>query len=159
MFPSNKKRTMKKKKRPAVEFVENIKNTKKNLEKVKSSPYATLVFIQKVRKMIVFPLILFVAWKGYDIVTGYHADGFMNTVGKIIMLGVFLYLIYRIYATIPEAEKRIKYYKKYPHVINYCPTNVKEDVDDILNKIKSNQENLKEAEKKCLKKTKKKKKQ
>ena len=90
-------------------------------------------------KMIIPPLIIFLVWKGYDIITNYHATGFMNTVGKVIMFAVFAYLIYRIYRIIPDSKKQLEYYRKYPHVINYCPTNVKEDVDDILKKIKENQ--------------------
>lgn len=126
----------------------NVKNTKKNYQKVRSSPYASLVFALRIRKMILIPLIIFIIWKGYDMIINYHASGFMNTVGKIIMIAIFAYLIYRIYSTIPAAKKQLKYYQKYPHVINYCPTNVKEDIDDILNKIKENQNklNLKEAE-------------
>ena len=124
---------------PVKEWYGNIKNTKKNFKKVKGSPYASLVFALKVRKMILIPLMLFIAWKGYDIITNYNADGLMNTVGKIIMFAVFAYLLYRIYATIPAAKKQIEYYKKYPHVINYCPTDVKEDVDDILKKVKTNE--------------------
>ena len=71
----------------------------------------------------------------------------MNTVGKVIMFAVFAYLIYRIYSTIPAAKRQIEYYQKYPHVINYCPTDVREDIDDVLNKIKSNKLNLQEEEK------------
>ncbi|MDD4110169.1 MAG: hypothetical protein PHS54_01295 [Clostridia bacterium] len=126
-------------KNPVVNWWNNLKNTKKNYQKVKSSPYASLVFALKVRKMILIPLILFIIWKGYDTIRSYNVDGVMGVVGKIIMLAVFIYLVWRIYRTIPAAKKQIEYYRKYPHVINYCPTNVKEDVDDILNKIKQNQ--------------------
>lgn len=97
----------------------NLRNTKKNFQKVRASPYASLVFALKVRKMILIPLILFIIWKGYTMIRDYHASGFMGIVGKVIMLAVFIYLIYRIYATIPQAKKRIEYYKKYPHLINY----------------------------------------
>jgi len=143
----------KKKNNPVKEWFYNVKNTKQNFKKVRASPYATLEFSLKVRKMIIYPLMIFIAWKAYDIIVNYSARGFMNTVGKVIMFGVFAYLLYRIYRTIPDAKKQIEYYKKYPNVINYCPTDVKEDIDDILNKIKLNQE--KEAEKKqCSKKQK-----
>jgi len=135
----------KKQKNPVKDWWNNIRHTKQNYKKVRASPYASLVFALKIRKMILIPLILFIAWKGYDIISNYHAAGFMNTVGKIIMFGVFAYLIYRIYKTIPDAKKQLAYYRKYPHVINYCPTNVKEDVDDIINKIKENQLNLEEV--------------
>lgn len=137
----------KKQSNPVSEWFGNLKNTKKNFQKIKGSPYAGLIFTQKVRKMIIFPLIIFIIWKGYDIITNYHASGFMNTFGKVIMFLIFSYLIYRIYATIPQAQKQIDYYRKYPHVINYCPTNIKEDIDEILNKVKSNKLNLMEAEK------------
>ena len=122
----------------------NIRNVKSNYKKVKASPYASLQFGLKIRKMILIPLILFILWRGYTMVRDYNATGFMGLVGRIIMMAVFIYLVYRIYRTIPQAKKQIEYYKKYPHTINYCPTNVKEDVDDILNKIKPNQLNEKE---------------
>jgi len=132
---------------PVLKWWDNLRNAKKNFKKVKSSPYASLTFALKVRKLILIPLIIFIAWKGYDIIKNYHGVGFMNTFGKIIMFAVFAYIIYRIYRTIPAAKKQIEYYKKYPHIINYCPTNVKEDIDDILNKIKDNQLNLEEEKK------------
>ena len=138
---------MNKKDNPVKKWFSNVKNTRKNFKKVRASPYASLSFALKIRKMILIPLILFIAWKGYDIIVNYRASGFMNTFGKIIMFCVFAYLIYRIYRTIPQAKKQIEYYKKYPHVINYCPTNVKEDVDDILAKVKQNKLNLKEDKK------------
>jgi hypothetical protein len=133
---------------PIKKWWNNLKNTKKNFKKVQSSPYASLVFALKVRKMILIPLILFIIWKGYDTIKNYNIDGVMGMAGRIIMLIVFVYLVWRIYRTIPAAKKQIAYYKKYPHVINYCPTNVKEDVEDILNKIKQNKLNLEEAEEK-----------
>ena len=42
-----------------VRWFTNIKNTKKNYKTVKSSPYASLVFALKVRKLIIYPLIAF----------------------------------------------------------------------------------------------------
>jgi len=134
-------------KSPVVNWWNNLKNTKKNYKKVRSSPYASLVFALKIRKMILIPLILFIIWKGYDTIRNYSATGIMGMLGKIIMLIVFIYLVYRIYRTIPDAKKQIEYYRKYPHVINYCPTDVKEDVDDILNKIKQNKLNKEEDKK------------
>jgi len=64
----------------------------------------------------------------------------MGLFGRLVMLAIFIYLVYRIWKTIPQAQKQLEYYKKYPHTINYCPTNVKEDVNDILKKIKENKE-------------------
>jgi len=122
---------MKEKSNPVIEWWNNLKNTKKNIKRVQSSPYARLIFAQKVRKMILIPLIIFLIWRGYDMIVNYHASGFMNTFGKLVLLLVFAVLIWKIWATIPAAKKQIEYYRKYPHVINYCPTNVKEDVDDI----------------------------
>lgn len=145
---------MKQEKNPIVNWWNNIRNTKKNIQKVRGSPYASLIFRNKVVKLIIFPLILWLIWKGYDIITNYHATGFMNTVGKVIMFAVFAYLIYRIYRIIPDSKKQLEYYRKYPHVINYCPTNVKEDVDDILNKIKENQIKSERRQRKCFKKRK-----
>jgi hypothetical protein len=125
-------------KNPVQNWWNNLKNTRKNYKKVKSSPYASLLFAIKVRKMILIPLILFIIWKGIQMVINYKVDGFMGLFGRLVMLGIFIYLVYKIYATIPAAKRQLEYYKKHPHTINYCPTNVKEDVDDILKKIKEN---------------------
>lgn len=124
---------------PVKDWWNNVKNTKQNYQKVKASPYASLVFRNKIAKMIIFPLIGFLIWKGYDTIINYNVDGFMNTVGKVIMFFVFAFIIWRVYKIIPQSKKQLEYYRKYPHVINYCPTNVKEDIDDILNKVKDNQ--------------------
>jgi len=139
---------------PIKEWWNNIRHTKSNLRKVRASPYASLVFSLKVRKMIIIPLIGYLIWRGIDMVINYKATGAMEFVGKIFITGIFVYMVYRIYRTIPDAKKQIAYYKKYPHVINYCPTDVKEDVDDILNKVKNNKLKLMEAEKNVQKKRK-----
>jgi len=118
----------------------NLKNTKKNYKKVKSSPYASLLLSIKIRKIIIYPLILYILWRGFDMIKSYQVEGFMGLFGRLVMLAIFIYLVYRIWKTIPQAQKQLEYYKKYPHTINYCPTNVKEDVNDILKKIKENKE-------------------
>ena len=87
-------------------------------------------------------------------VINYNANGFMLTLGRGIMIFIFAYLIYKIWKTIPQAKKEIEYYKKYPHLINYCPTNTKEDINDILNKIKENQKIKKEVDEDVSKKRK-----
>lgn len=135
-------------KNPIVNWWNNLKNAKKNYKKVQSSPYASLVFALKIRKMILFPLIGWIIWMGINMVINSSGHGAMQWVQRIITIGIFCYLVWKIYRTIPAAKRQIEYYRKYPHVINYCPTNVKEDVDDILNKIKQNQLNLEEAEEK-----------
>jgi hypothetical protein len=78
-------------------------------------------------------------------VRDYSAIGFMGTVGKLFMIGIMIYICYKIYQTIPNAKRQIEYYKKYPHTINYCPANTKETVDEILSKIKENKDKLEEV--------------
>jgi len=125
----------------------NVTHIKKNITKVKASPYATLAFTLKIRKMILIPLILFIIYRGYDMIVNFSGSGVMGLIQKIFMIGIFGYLVYRIYATIPASKKQLEYYRKYPHTINYCPTNVKEDVNDILSKIQKNKEELEEKTK------------
>jgi len=132
----------------------DIKNIRKNYKKVKSSPYATLVFALKVRQIIIGILIPYIIYRGIKMVINYNANGFMLTLGRGIMIFIFAYLIYKIWKTIPQAKKEIEYYKKYPHLINYCPTNTKEDINDILNKIKENQKIKKEVDEDVSKKRK-----
>jgi hypothetical protein len=123
-----------------LKWLKNMKNTKANFKKVRASPYASLTFSLKIRKLVIYMLIPWLAYLGYKMVAGIRLDGFMGTFQKVVSMGIMAYIIWRIYSTIPIAQKQIEYYKKYPHTINYCPTNVKEDVDSILNKIKENSE-------------------
>jgi hypothetical protein len=127
-------------KNPIQNWWYNLTHIKKNYKTVKSSPYASLLFAIRIRRIIVWMLIPYIAYRGVKMVLDYQVGGFMNLVGKIIMLGIFAYIIYRIWKTIPDAKKQLEYYKKYPHTINYCPTNVKEDINDIIKKIKENKE-------------------
>jgi len=127
----------------------NMKNTKKNFQKVRASPYASLTLALKARKIIIGCLIPWLLYMTYSMVTKIHANGFAGTFQRIIMIGMMAYIIWKIYSTIPQAQKQIDYYKKYPHTINYCPTNTPETIDSILAKIeenKNNQDKPKEAE-------------
>lgn len=118
----------------------DITHVRKNYKKVQASPYASLVFALKVRKVIIGLLIPYLIYMCVKMVLDYSARGFMATFGRAVMIGVFAFLIFKIYSTIPAAKKQIEYYRKYPHTINYCPANTKEEINDILNKIKQNQE-------------------
>lgn len=124
-----------------VQWLRNLKNTKKNYKKVKSSPYASLVFALKVRKVIIGLLIPYLIYMGINLAMKVRTDGIMGIVQKVVSIGIMAFICWKIYATIPAAKRQIEYYKKNPHTINYCPTNVKEDVDTILAKIKQNQLN------------------
>lgn len=127
-----------------LKWISNLKNTKKNYQKVRASPYASLTLALKARKLIIGLLIPWLLYMTYSMISKIRVDGVMGTFQKIIMLGMMAYIIWRIYSTIPQAKKQLEYYKKYPHTINYVSTNVKEDVDSILEKIKANQEKLNE---------------
>ena len=127
-------------KNPVKTWFTNMKNTKKNWKKVQSSPYASLSFAYKARTLIVWLLIPFIAWRIFDMVINFRGSGPMALIQKLFMLGIGIYICWKIYSTLPQAKKQIEYYKKYPHLINYVPTNTQETVDDILNKIKKNKE-------------------
>jgi hypothetical protein len=123
---------------PVKRWINNLKNTKKNFEIVRASPYASLKISLKIRKWVIGIISIILLWMGYGIVKNYQAAGFMGIFGRVIQGGIIIYIIYMIYRTIPAAEKQLAYYQKYPHLINYCPTNVKQDVDEIISKIKEN---------------------
>lgn len=118
----------------------DIKNTRKNWKKVKSSPYASLVLTLKARKIIIGILIPYLAYMTYKMVMNYTASGFMGAFGKMFMIGIMAFVSYKIYLTIPIAQKQLEYYQKYPHLINYCPTDNKVTIDEIFKKIKDNKE-------------------
>jgi hypothetical protein len=123
-----------------VAWFTNLRNTKKNIKKVSASPYARLTLALKARKIIIGILTPWLIYMTYSMVVGIHASGVAGTFQRVIMIGMMAYIIWKIYSTIPQAKKQLEYYKKYPHTINYVPTNVKEDVDSILAKIKTNAE-------------------
>ena len=133
-----------KKPNPIIKYFQNLKNTKQNWKKVKASPYASLELGLKGRKIILGILIPWILYLGFNLVRNVRTSGFMGIVQQVISGGIIIWIAYRLYSSIPAAKRQIEYYKKYPHTINYCPTNVKEDVDDILNKIKQNQTKLEE---------------
>ncbi|MCK9430212.1 MAG: hypothetical protein M0R17_09435 [Candidatus Omnitrophica bacterium] len=118
----------------------NIRNTKKNWNKVRASPFASLTLAYKARKIIIGLLIPYLIYMTFKMVKNYAAVGLMGTIGKAFMIGIMAFICWKIYQTIPMAKKKIDYYKKYPHTINYCPANTKETVDDILKKIEENQD-------------------
>jgi hypothetical protein len=126
-----------------VKWFSNLKNTKKNFQKVRASPYASLILALKARKLIIGGLIPWLLYMTYSMVSKIHVNGIAGTIQRVIMIGMMGYIIYRIYSTIPQAKKQIEYYKKFPHTINYCPTNTKETIDEILAKVKKNGEDLK----------------
>jgi hypothetical protein len=123
----------------------NITHTKSNWKKVKASPFASLQLAYKARMIIVGILIPYLIYMTYKMVRDYHAVGIMGTFGRLVSIGVMGFIMFKIYQTIPAAKKQMEYYKKFPHTINYCPTNTKETVDDILKKIKENKEKEKEV--------------
>ena len=126
-------------------WTENIKNAKGNWKKIKNSPFASLSFSLKVRKIIVALLIAYIGWSGFWMVWNFRAEGFMNILGKAIMGGIIAYVCWVIYKTIPAAKKQLEYYKRNPHLINYTPVDAKTTVDEIMAKIKDNQKKLKEG--------------
>lgn len=132
---------------PIKKWFGNLRNVKKNWGKVRGSPYASLVFALKARQIIIWPLIIFIAWRIYDMVANFRGSGAMAVVTKLFMIGIGIFICWKIYSTIPQAKKQIEYYRKYPHTINYVPTNVKEDVNDIFNKIRENKEKQKGGKK------------
>lgn len=123
-----------------VKYFRNIKNTKKNWNKVRASPYASLELGLKARKIILGFLLPWLAYMGYNLVVNVKTDGFMGIFQKVVSAGIMIYIIWKIYRTIPAMKKQIEYYKKYPHTINYVPTDTKQTIDEILKTIKTNSE-------------------
>lgn len=123
---------------PFMNWWNNLRNTKKNWNKVKASPFASLTLALKARKIIIGLLIPYILWMVYNMVVNFRGQGVMLIFQRLLMIGIGVYLCWKIYSTIPEAQKQIDYYKKYPHTINYVPTNTKETIDDIFKKIELN---------------------
>jgi hypothetical protein len=110
------------------------------MKKVQGSPYAKLVFGLKVRQVLVGLLIPYIMFQIFRMVINVRISGTMGTLNRIFMLGIGMFICYRIYSTIPQAKKQLEYYRKYPHLMNYVPTSAKESIDDIFKTIKKNKE-------------------
>jgi len=147
----NKKEEIKKpkKKNWIVDLYRNWRNVGKNYKKVKGSPYALMGLSLKFRKIIIYLLIPYLLYMSYSMAIKIRQVGFMGTFQKVFMIGVMGYICWKIYKTIPYAQRQLEYYKKNPHVINYVSTNVKEEIDGILAKVSQNaaDEKLKEKQK------------
>jgi hypothetical protein len=63
-----------------VKWFKNLRNTKKNFQKVRASPYASLNFTLKVRKIIIACLIPWLCYMTYSMVTKIRANGMMRTI-------------------------------------------------------------------------------
>jgi hypothetical protein len=125
---------------PLKNYWNNLKNTKKNWGKVRASPYASLSFALKARKIIIGLLIPYIAYMIFNMVTNLNGSGPMFIFQRVFMIGMGVYMCWKIYQTIPQAQKQIDYYKKFPHLINYVPTDKKVSADDIINMIESNKQ-------------------
>jgi len=125
----------------------DYKNIGKNWKKVRASPYASLKLGIRLRQMIIFPLIAVLIYFTYGMVRGYKTTGFMGLITSAFTVGIMAYLCWAIYRTIPAAKRQLEYYKKNPHLINYCPADTKTTVNEILDNIEKNKQNekLKEA--------------
>lgn len=132
-----------KKVNPIKNWWTNLRSTKKNWNKVRASPYASLSLALKARKIIIGLLIPYIAYMIVRMVLNFNVGGVMGLFQRLLMIGIGIFLCWKIYQTIPQAQKQIEYYKKFPHTINYCPTNTKETVDDILKKIENNKKEVK----------------
>lgn len=121
-----------------IKYFKNIRNTKKNWNKVRASPYASLELGLKARKIILGILIPWILYLGYKLVVGVKVTGIVGILQQLFSAGIIIYIAWKLYSTIPATKRQIEYYKKYPHTINYCPTNTKETIDDILKKIEDN---------------------
>jgi len=130
---------------PVKNWWKNLKNTKQNYKKVRASPYASLKIALKVRQIVVWIIIPILVYMTYSLVKHAPKNGMMTTITNLFTICIMGYVCWMIYKTIPAAKAQIDYYKKYPHLINYAPTNTKETIDEILAKIQQNKE--KEVEK------------
>jgi hypothetical protein len=127
-------------KNPILNWFHNVKNTKKNLKIVQGSPYARLSLALKARKLIIGLIIPIILYRFYDMIVNFRGEGPMGIVTRLFMIGVAGVICWKLYSTIPQAKKQLEYFKKYPHTINYVPTNTKNTVNDILETIKKNKE-------------------
>lgn len=125
---------------PIKNWFRNIKNTKKNIKTVQGSPYARLVLAYKARIIIVGLIMVYIAFRIFDMVYNFKGSGSMAIVTKLFMAGIGAFICWKFYETIPRAKRQIEYYRKYPHLMNYVPTSAKESIDDIFKTIKKNKE-------------------
>lgn len=120
--------------KPHRSFFSDIKNVKRNLDIVRSSPYASLKFKLFLQRIIVSLLTLFLIYRFYIIIIGYRAgSGLMIMIGRTFFLLILIIIIYRMFGTLKPLKDSIKIYETHPQHQDYKKLDVKMEVDDILN--------------------------
>jgi hypothetical protein len=114
-------------------FFYDLKNTKKNWDIVKSSPYATLKLRYYTQAVLVFLLIIFMGYQIINLIIKFNGgSSYMTIIGRALMLLILVIIISRTWGTLKPLKTAMKQYDNNPQHINYKKLNVKAEVDDIL---------------------------
>jgi len=118
-------------------FFKNLKNVKKNYETVKSNPLASLKFRYYMAQIFVGVLIAYLAYRMISMIISYNVStGYMNIIGKVIMMIVLIMIISKAWGVLTPMKKAIKQYELLPADKRnvFIKSDVKAEIDDILNK-------------------------
>ena len=128
-------------------FFRDIKNVRKNMNIVRSSPYASLKFRYSMQKVIIILLCAFLLNQFYAIIINYNGgSSVMTLVGRAIVLLILVIIINSAFKTLKPLKEAIKHYELHPeHNKAYRNINVRKEIDDILNKFED--ENMKGGKK------------
>jgi len=118
-------------------FFKNLKNVRKNYETVKSNPLASLKFRYYMAQIFVGVLIAYLAYRMISMIISYNVStGYMNIIGKVIMMIVLIMIISKAWGVLTPMKKAIKQYELLPADKRnvFIKSDVKAEIDDILNK-------------------------
>jgi len=115
-------------------FLSNIKNVGKNFKTIQSSPYASLMFRYKITKTTIILFCAFIIWQLYSIIINYSGSGYMAWISRGFTLLIGVLIVTKAWQTLTPLKKALEPYQKKPEHINHIETDVKSDIDSILNR-------------------------
>ncbi len=118
-------------------IISNFKNLKKNYQVVRNSPYASLLFRQRLNKILIWTIIILTGWRVVDGIINYK--GFITIVNMAVTVLLGLWIISSMLKQKSSIKKHLEFYKEHGHQAQgYYDTNVdvKNELDDLLKSIK-----------------------
>ena len=114
-------------------FLNNMKNVKKNWNTIQQSPYASLHFKYKTTLITITLFSAFIAWTIFKLVTTQNYIGYMGLITQGFTVAIGILIISKAYGTLIPLKKAMEPYEKNRELINHTDTNVKVEINDILN--------------------------
>lgn len=123
-------------------LLDNIKNFKSNYQKVKASPYSSLIMKYKINRAMFYFMCFVIGWRVVKTIINFtDVTALINSI-IIIVLGCWFLL--SLHTNKIKIKQHLEFYENNgKDTQGYYDTtvNVKAEIDDLLNKLKENQKN------------------